>query len=196
MNPGTPANFRLKGILEQQQKFTGSFKTEISEKSWKEGEDDTRNTSQEYEKLEVPKSEYDRSNLKVIDRDSRLDSSFLYADIDLGEKKETAKDEKRVSERMTTRVYRTIASNFKKLFSSSKSYGWNWGRAQNPDLEWWARAEEWLKYAFQSSSKAFSEKDQKVFRELMEVEVKKDSKGESDDDDRIPLTGKFDVFIE
>jgi hypothetical protein len=29
----------------------------------------------------------------------------------------------------------------------------------------------------------------------MEVEVKKEMKGESDDDDRIPLTGKFDLFI-
>jgi hypothetical protein len=107
----------------EQQKFTGSFKTEVSEKSGKDEEDDTRNTSQEYEKIEVSQMGFTRSNLKLSDKESRLDSSFMYADIDLGEKKETAKDEKRVSEQMTTRVYRTIASNFNKIFSSSKSYG-------------------------------------------------------------------------
>lgn len=47
-----------------------------------------------------------------------------------------------------------------------------------------------MKHAFQSTTKCFGAKDQKVFRELIEMDVKKESKISSEKDDRIALTGK------
>lgn len=100
--------------------FTGSFKTEITEESAKEEERDTRNTSKEYKNENV---EFEVIDKKEFDVDSALDGSFLYADLDLGEKKESYKNERKVSEKITTRVYKTLASNLKRIFKNDKTYG-------------------------------------------------------------------------
>ena len=67
---------------------------------------------------------------------------------------------------------KTLASNFQKINLATKNYGCDWGRATDKDLDWWAKAEEWLKFAFLGSFKSFSEKDRKVFKELIETDVK------------------------
>jgi hypothetical protein len=152
------------------------YKIEMTEQSWNE-ERDTRSTSK------TSNFNYNSKNL-----DKEVDSSFMIADIDLGDKKESQKNEKWVSEKMTTKVYKTLAGGFQRIFSKPKSYGCNWGSAIDPNLDWWRKAEVWLKYAFQDSAKAFSDKDKKVFKELSDMDVKKESKN-SDNDDRIPLTG-------
>jgi hypothetical protein len=157
-----------------------TLKTEMSEQSLQE-ERDTRNTSKA-----------SNMNSKSKNLDKEVDSSFMIADIDLGDKKESQKHEKRVSEKMNRRVYKTLPGGAQRVFKS-KSYGWNWGNAIDPTLDWWRKAEVWLKYAFQGSAKAFGAKDKKVFKELINMDVKKESKN-TDYDDRIPLTGKLFIL--
>lgn len=174
--------------------FMSSFKTEISEQSCKNEEGDTRNTSKEYDKCELPQVELEEMEKSFRENESHLDNSFAYADVLNCSKSgysEAENGEARVSEKMTTRVYKTFANNLKKMFRSNKTYGWNWGNPTDPKLNWWKRAEGWLKYAFQGSAKTFSEKDKKVFQELTEMDWKKESKSNIDNDDRIPLTGNF-----
>jgi len=102
--------------------------------------------------------------------------------------KESHQHEARVSEKMTTKVYRTFASNIMKIFTKNKSFGCDWGKATDETLDWCARAEKWLKHAFKGSKKKFGKKDQKVFKELIHMDVKKESKGDNNNDDRIALT--------
>lgn len=124
-----------------------------------------------------------------------FDNSFMYADIEIEDKRELERSERRISERINRKSNKTYASNFQTVFGKYKSYGWHCGKSTNPDLDWWVKAEEWLKFAFQGSSKSFSKKDRKVFQELIETEVKKESKVEVENDHRIPLTGNLIVLI-
>lgn len=177
--------------------FLGSFKTEMSEQSVKNEDSDTRNTSKDYDKCEIPKDEWEEMVSRgTSERNTKLDSSFMYADLDLNDKKESHNYETRVSEKMTTKVYKTFASNLQRIFSKpSKSYGCNCGPASDSSLKCCKKAESWLKYAFMGTSKQFSKKDQKVFNELIETDTKKESKNEASDDDRIALTGKYFSLI-
>lgn len=102
--------------------FTGSFKTEITEESGKEEERDTRNTSKEYKNEVIEFEVIEKAEFEV---DSALDGSFMYADLDLGEKKESYNNERKVSEKITTKVYKTLASNLKRIFKNDKTYGCN-----------------------------------------------------------------------
>ena len=169
----------------------GSFKTEMSEISNKQEEGETRNTSKEYDKGDTPKILFRQKTqpCDLEERESQLDSSFAYADLDLGEKKESGNFEARVSEKMTTKIYKSITNNFWRIFKRDKPYGCDWGDPNDPKLTWCIKAEEWLKYAFQGSPKEFGAKDQKVFKELIEMDVRKESKAATKDDDRIALTG-------
>ena len=90
-----------------------TFKSEESDRSGKE-EGDTRNTSKQ--------TSVTRSTPHPHVHDREVDGSFMYADIDLGDKKEAQGHEKRLSEKMTTSVYKSFSNNFKRLFKS-KSYG-------------------------------------------------------------------------
>lgn len=173
--------------------YVDSFKTEISEMSNKQEDGETRNSSKDYDKGDTPKilNRQKTARYELNDRESQHDGSFAYADLDLGEKKESAKFETRISEKMTTKIYKSITNNFWRIFQKDRPYGCDWGEPNDPKLTWCARAEEWLKYAFSSSSKEFSAKDQKVFKELIDMEVKKESKSQNVDDDRIALTGQW-----
>lgn len=150
--------------------FLGSFKSVRSDLA-KIEEGDTRNTSQEYDKFEVPQIEVDELKVSKVQnnqfhQDKRGDdhsilgsvnNSFMYADIDLGEKKESFKNEEPVSEKISTRLFKTFTS-IKKYVRGDKPYGCSCPRAKNPDLDWCQKAEEWLKFAFLGSQKAFSQK--------------------------------------
>lgn len=163
-------------------------KLKLSNQSAKEG--DTRNTSKEFEKWETQNQDSDSAYRSYIEGDSQLDNSFLNADIDHNEKQiESSKLERNISEKVTNKVYKTLASNLMRVFNKSRTYGCDCGDPTNPELNWWVRAENWLKYAFKGSNKKFGKKDQKVFQELIDMDVKKESKAETNNnDDRIMLT--------
>ncbi|CAI2359524.1 unnamed protein product [Moneuplotes crassus] len=153
----------------------GRLKPSLFLENMKDGDRPTRNTS---------KTSY-RNNPSRI---GELDTSFVYADIDLEDKKESALDERGISEKITTKSSKTYASNFQKVAGKNKSYGCSCGKPKDPTLNCCKRAEEWLKYAFNGSSKSFSQKDKKVFKELVDTKVKKESCIENENDDRIPIT--------
>jgi hypothetical protein len=115
------ANFTSKQLVDN--KFSESFKTEFSEQSVKNGEEDTRTNSEEYDRCEVPTIHVEMESLKIPDIHNPCDGSFMYADMDLGLNKEASKGETKVSERMTTKVYKTLATNLRKMFVDDRSYG-------------------------------------------------------------------------
>lgn len=120
----TPSQSIFKTTLKEG--FMGSFKTEISEQSCKNEEGDTRNTSKEYDKCDLPQEELEEMEKSFRERESHLDSSFACADVLNCSKSgysEAEHGEARVSEKMTTRVYKTFANNLKKMFKSTRSYG-------------------------------------------------------------------------
>ena len=110
----TPHRFKFKHNKNDHNRLN-SFKTELSEHSGKDSE--TRNTSNDYEKLEINGIDFDDADKQYNEQNSRLDSSFMYADVEMTDRQtEIVKDEEQVSQKMTSKVYKTLASSLMRIF--------------------------------------------------------------------------------
>ena len=95
-------------------------KSHLLHESIRDQEMTTRNTS-------------NTSSKNNPNRAKEPDGSFAYANIDLEDKKESALDERCVSERIVTRTTNVYASNFQRIMEN-KSYGCSCGNAMDPTL--------------------------------------------------------------
>ena len=60
----------------------------------------------------------------IMNKNSRLDSSFMYADVEMTDRQtEIVKDEEQVSQKMTSKVYKTLASSLMRIFNRNRLYG-------------------------------------------------------------------------
>lgn len=91
--------------------------------SFKNYDGDTRTSSKDFENFDTPKVEFEMNTFS--DDSSVCDSSFAIADADLGENKESQRNEARISDKMNSKLCKTISNSFTKYFKNERQYGCN-----------------------------------------------------------------------